>query len=384
MNLQSASEYIAHPVSDSITRSKEGRIAKGQSLIDLSMINPDLEPARLLLDKLSEATINSHNHRYTVARGVRKTREAFAQKYECFGVNLDSDKEVCVTLGTKDALWQTLRAVAEPGEKVLVGAPTYPAYLAAIHHADLLHDVVNLQTTEEELLSSIENALATENYRAILLNFPNNPTGQMVSKHFWQKLALLVKNKNTAIINDFVYGEMGFKEKPVSALCVGLESAVVETYSLSKAYNVPGWRVGAACGNREIISKIARIKSQVDYGLFLPIQMAAAAALTAPRSIVELTVSTYERRAKVLVEGLSRLGWNVQMPKAGASVWAKLPENTGDSVSWCAHLLGVDGIATTPGTIFGESFSDYVRFALVVPEEKLRTVVSIIEKRMNA
>ncbi len=364
------------PLSD-LREARQQRLLAGEPIVDLSMINPDLPPPRIIMDRLMEASMKGDNHRYAVSRGIRKLREAFVTKYSTrFGVTLDAEHEVCVTMGTKAALSDTLQALCEPGDRVLLSSPAYPAHLSAVRLANLEYDLFTCTDDESEMLAEIEKAFGAKEYKIILLNFPNNPTGISVSKGFYERLVMLAAKSGTFIINDFVYGEMGFGvASPVSLLSVpGATLCCLETYSLSKAYNVPGWRVGALLGNRDAVHQVARLKSHIDYGLFLPIQLAASAALTTKEDLVRPTVERYQQRCKLLTTLLAGVGIKTKVPYAGASVWSELPGEK-DGIEFCRTLLKQKGVLVMPGSQFGNSWKNYIRIAAVAPEEKLRQVV---------
>lgn len=372
----------------------------GREILDLSMINPDLAPPRYLLDKLSEAVGKPQNHRYAVSRGIRKLRAAFSVKYDTtFGVSLDPEKEVCVCLGSKDALRHTLQAILAPGDRVLLSYPTYPAHLSAVQLAHGKPCFFNIEASEELMLSQIRNSIREHSPRCIVLNFPHNPTGRIISKSFLESVAQLAEAAGAVLVNDFVYGEMVFDRASAATSILAAapnRKNVVEVYSLSKAYNVPGWRVGALVGCESLVRAVARIKGHVDYGLFLPLQYAAAAALTAPDDLVGSTVREYERRSKILVSGLTRAGYNVITPQAGCCVWAEAPKAAFDiavaavpqaaahaSVALSVYLLQHHGILMSPGVVFGAPFDSCMRFALVVGEDRIREVsrrIGLVER----
>lgn len=355
-------------------------LSSGRDIIDLSMINPDLPPPRFMLDKLLEASMNPHNHRYSVSRGIRKLRQAFAQKYEeRFAVVLDPESQVCVTMGSKDAMMHTLLCVAARGDRVLLAAPTYPMHRFACCLAGLEVDTFRLSTDEQAMLGAIEERFAAQSYRVLLLNFPNNPTGQTVSRNFWHEVLQLAAAREIVVLNDFVYGEMGFgAERPVSLLrAAARDSLALESYSLSKAYSISGWRVGAALGNPAIIQRLARVKAHLDYGIFSPIQIAAAAGLCSSQDLVAPNLKEYDRRCKTLVPGLRALGWEVDDPRCGASVWARLPaaDRAVGSMAFISELLRTRAVLAMPGQLFGDDYDDYVRFALVDSVERIAAVL---------
>lgn len=359
-------------------------LGKGQMLLDLSMINPDLEPPRLLLDKLLEATTKPNNHRYAVSRGIRKLREAFALKYaNRFSVKIDPESEVCITAGTKDAVVHCLTALTDPGDTVLVGRPTYPAHLSALHVNHLKPQFFDISADLDLMLRGIEEALDRSKAKVLLINFPNNPTAVVPSKSFFERLEKITRARGVFVLNDFVYGEMGYDGvHPVSLLAVSeFKEHGAETYSLSKAYNIAGWRVGALVGQFQLVRLLGRLKSHLDYGTFLPIQTAAAAALSSKEDLVRSTVSAYNARRRALINGLQRLKWPAEFPRAGASVWVKVPDfhAQGGSLQVCKRLLAEQHILATPGFLFGEEFDDHIRLALVVSEEQIHELVRRLE-----
>lgn len=363
---------------------KLARLSQGQELFDVSMINPDLPPPRYILDKLSEATIKPDNHRYAVSRGVRKLREGFASKYERrFGVKLSSEEEICVTMGTKDAILHAAMCVTKPGDSVLLPKPVYPAHLSAIRIAELKPSFFELSGDEDQMFWNVSSRLQTGRYRLLILNFPNNPTGLTVSRSFYERLVEVAQASDCFVINDFVYGEMGFKsDAPASLLSVAnRRENIAETYSLSKAYSVPGWRVGALLGSSTLAQKLARLKGHIDYGIFLPVQLAAAAGLSGKDELAAGIARQYMNRAGLLVTGLKRLGWEVTMPAAGASVWARMPEffREEGSRGFVRRLLTECGVMLMPGELFGEEYGGYARFALVQSETKLLKILACLE-----
>lgn len=370
-----------------ITAIKRALVLRGEEILDLSMINPDILPSSFIVDKLHEFTIKPENHRYGVSRGVRKLREAFSEKYsDKFSVVVDPEREVCATAGTKDGIIHILHSIAEPGDKVLIGVPTYPMHISAAKLARTIPVFFEMSASEEVMLLNIEKALDTTGARVLLLNFPNNPTGMMVSKGFYENLAAMTVTKGVKIINDFVYGEMGFKSNPVSLLTVrGMNPNIVESYSLSKAYSVPGWRCGAVLGSEKIIRDVARLKSHSDYGLFLPIQFAGAAILTGKQDLASAVRRQYSRRAEALVQGLNSLGWNATVPQGGASLWVPLPPEFAarGSVTVCRELLEKFHLLVTPGALYGNECESFLRFALVTSEEKIQDVLHRIAEFMK-
>lgn len=407
---------------------------QGEDIIDLSMVNPDIAPPRYAMDRLVEAITKPQNHRYAVSRGVRKIREGFSTKYlNAFGVSLDPDLEVCLTLGSKDAVLQALAVICRPGDRVILVSPTYPAYLHALEAHKLVPVVVSsfsdtAPLSDAQLFEKLEAAALSgvlgsgERPKMMILNYPANPTGITVSSEFWEKIRDLSAKSGCVILNDFVYGEMPLiGERPKSLLSgthVLTERArILETYSLSKAYGVPGWRIGCIVGDRDLVRAIVKLKSRLDYGAFLPLQFAAAAVLSHDQDLVGGTCSEYARRADVVCRGLDGLGWRYVKPVAGASVFFELPQHIfeqeiqrqvggvrdkgamaaqsavgGKSMNTASEesimleqlrehlsanlILERSRVSLMPGGLFGDGFSAWLRVALVAAPDRLREVVN--------
>jgi alanine-synthesizing transaminase len=364
---------------------KLARVESGQPVYDFSMFNPDIPPARAIVDRLVQASLKGFNHRYGVSRGLKKLREGFALKYEkTFGVSLSSSDEVCVTLGCKDATLHLFRVLSGINKNILVLDPCYPPYLSAADYNGLNVHKLKWNGSEEDCLSAVENFLLNQKVSAFVLNFPMNPTGDVVSISFWEKLVAIAKRFSIFLVNDFAYGELvHFGDCPSLLSATGAKDVAVEIYTMSKAYNIPGWRCAAIMGNSALIGRVATIKSKIDYGMFLPVQVAAAAALTEGEELVRATRETYARRLKVLSQGLKNLGWYSVMPSAGGSLWVKPPKSLmaeGGAAALAEQILTKTGVALLPGEIFGESNSGYLRLAVVLPEDKIREALSELER----
>ncbi len=371
--------------------SQRERANDGGAIIDLSMVNPDMAPPRALLDRLLESVTKSANHRYAVSRGVRRLREGFSSKYRSrFGQALDPETDICVCLGSKDGTFHALRVLIESGDRVIVPVPAYPAHPSAVALAGGRCIPWNASKDPQAAARGLQDLISECQAKVLLVNFPSNPSGAAITREWWLAIGKVCAAANVTIANDFVYGEMCFSgEAAYSALCAEEVGArVVEVYSLSKAYNVPGWRVGALVGDTEVVSAVSRLKSQADYGLFLPLQYAASQALISGDDLVSSTVQTYQRRLKVLGTALHDLGWGFDAPEAGACLWARYPErlvakvygSRFNSVNVARHLLATSGVVVTPGILFGSQFDGYVRLAAVTNEERLRDAVGALKK----
>jgi len=379
-------EWLNEEPLASLNKIKLDKLARGERIIDLSMVNPDFDPPHLALDKLTEATLKVGQHRYAVSRGIRKLREAFSRKYGmAFGVELDPDREVCVSLGTKDAISLALACVCQNRRHVLVGAPCYPMYRSAALLMGIPLDFFSISSNQDSMLNEIARCLALNpEIGMLLLNFPNNPTGQSVSLDFYRKLSDIVEKHSCFVLNDFVYGEMAYSGNYAVSLLseASLRKRSLETYSLSKAYSVPGWRIASISGSPDMISIISKLKSHVDYGAFLPIQTAAAALLNCEKDLVETAREKYLSRFCMLKEGLNHMGWRPEAAQGGACLWARLPEGQRGigSIRFAESLLDKCGIVVMPGVLFGAEFDEFVRFALVAAEEKLQEALLRLQR----
>ena len=382
-------EWLKEDALSEINALKLKRLSTGKEVIDLSMINPDLAPARSLLDRLAELSIKPGNHRYAVSRGVRRLREAFTLKYSsAFKTELSPDRQVCVTMGTKDALPNALSCLRGLGygNTVLLGSPFYPGHSSAARLAGFTPNFFEIHEDPQGTLASIKSALSSHPGSVVLTNFPNNPLGTTVTKEFWSALVELARSYRSFVLNDFVYGEMCFSSGKAASLLAAAQNddPCAETYSLSKAYNVPGWRVGALLGHSGLVELLAHLKSHLDYGIFLPLQLASAAALAAPAEVVGATLGAYQARAKTAADCLTRAGFKVRQSEAGACVWAQLPERVRPhdqraSFALARNILAETGVAVSPGALFGEPWCGYLRLALVAPPERLRDCITRIQ-----
>jgi alanine-synthesizing transaminase len=351
-------------------------VGEGRQIIDLSMINPDIPPTKKSMDLLVDAASRPQNHRYSVARGLKKLREAFSLKYSSkWGVALSPEEEICITSGSKEAVLLLLRWCIPEHSTVLIPAPYYPAHLSAAKLGGHNVEMFRLGNSEAETLLAIEEGLSRHRPAVLILNFPNNPTGALVSREFYSKLAVLAERFGTLVYNDFVYGELSFSGRATSMLEEPyFRDNGLESYSISKAYSVPGWRVAAMCGAKRWVKRLAELKSKTDYGLFIPLQVAAAETLALGTRVAE----EYALRARGFVKDLLALGFKVHAPLAGCAIWCK-PERY--SVDYLVReLLENHGVLVSCGSSFGEDFSDMVRIALVAPPATLSNVIEAIKE----
>jgi alanine-synthesizing transaminase len=367
---------------------------EGEDIVDLGMGNPDLPPAPHIIEKLCEVARRDNVHGYSSSRGIPRLRKAICDFYKRnYGVELNPETEAILTIGAKEGYSHLILAMVEPGDSVMVPNPTYPIhyYAPIIAGGDAISIPINLeekQNFEEYFLKSIHDTLKAsfKKPKALVLSFPHNPTTLCVSLEFFKEIIRWAKREEVWVIHDFAYADLGFDGyKPPSILQVeGAKDIAVEIYSMSKGFSMAGWRVAFVLGNEILINNLAHLKSYLDYGVFTPIQVASIIALESPYEIVEKNRDVYQRRRDVLVEGLNRIGWPVEKPKASMFVWAKIPEWVGmNSLDFSLFLLKEAKVAVSPGIGFGEYGEGYVRFALVENEHRIRQAVRGIKKALE-
>jgi len=367
---------------------------EGEDIVDLGMGNPDLPPAPHIIEKLCEVARRDNVHGYSASKGIPRLRKAICDFYQRnYSVELNPETEAIMTIGAKEGYSHLILAMVEPGDSVMVPNPTYPIhyYAPIIAGGDAISIPINLeerQNFEEYFLKSIHDTLKAsfKKPKALVLSFPHNPTTLCVSLEFFREVVRWAKREEVWVIHDFAYADLGFDGyKPPSILQVeGAKDVAVEIYSMSKGFSMAGWRVAFVLGNEILIKNLAHLKSYLDYGVFTPIQVASIIALDSPYEIVEKNRDVYQRRRDVLVEGLNRIGWTVEKPKASMFVWAKIPEWVGmNSLDFSLFLLKEAKVAVSPGIGFGEYGEGYVRFALVENEHRIRQAVRGIKKALE-
>jgi alanine-synthesizing transaminase len=352
--------------------------ARGEDIIDFGMGNPDQPTPRHIVDKLVEAAQRLDTHRYSVSRGIPRLRKAIAGWYaDKFSVTIDPETEAIVTIGSKEGLAHLALATLGPGESVLVPNPAYPIhpYGCVIAGADIQYVP---RTSGIDFFSELEKAIS-DNWprpKMLILNFPGNPTTHCVELEFFERVVEIARRNNIYVVHDIAYAEIVFDGyKAPSILQVpGAKDIAVEFYSLSKSYNMPGWRVGFMCGNPELVNALARIKSYLDYGMFTPIQVAAITALEGDQQCVKDIRDMYLARRNTLCDGLCSIGWEVERPKATMFVWARIPEayQHMGSLDFSKKLLQEAKVAVSPGIGFGSYGDDSVRFSLIENEHRTR------------
>lgn len=349
----------------------------GEDIIDLGMGNPDMPTPKHIVDKLVEASRKGRNHRYSASMGITKLRMAIADWYKRrFDVDIDPNTEAIVTIGAKEGISHLVLVTIRPGDVVFSPDPTYPIhpFSAIIAGGDVRRIPVGPDRDFfEDLISATKQTWPRP--KMLIISFPHNPTTEVVDIAFFEKVVDYAKEHHILVIHDLAYADLVFDgyKAPSFLQVPGAKDVGVEFFSLSKSYNMPGWRVGFCVGNSEIIGALRRIKSYLDYGIFQPIQIASIIALNGPQDCVKKIVQTYKSRRDTLVNGLNRVGWKVKPPKGTMFVWAKIPEPylKMGSVEFSEMLIRKAKVAVSPGLGFGAYGDDYVRFALI--ENKMRT-----------
>ena len=352
--------------------------ARGEDVIDLGMGNPDQETPKHIVDKLVEAARNPRNHRYSASRGITRLRKAVTTWYRTrYGVELDPETEAIATIGAKEGMAHLALAVLQPGDGALVPNPTYPIHSYSVVIADGDLRSVPLVPGEDFFARLQETArLAWPKAKLLILSFPHNPTTACVDRDFFVKVVDFAREHHLMVVHDFAYADFTFDgyKAPSFLEVPGAKDVGVEIFSLSKSYNMPGWRVGFVCGNPKMIHALARIKSYLDYGAFQPIQIAAIVALEGEQGCVADIVELHRKRRDVLVNGLNKIGWQVEKPRGTMFVWAPIPEEFRGmgSLEFSKLLIQECKVAVSPGIGFGEYGDGHVRFALVENEQRIR------------
>jgi alanine-synthesizing transaminase len=351
---------------------------RGEDIIDFSMGNPDQPTPRHIVDKLIETVQRPDTHRYSVSKGIVRLRRAICNWYKArYGVELDPDSEAIVTIGSKEGIAHLALATLDAGDTVLVPNPSYPIHIygPVISGADIRHVPM---APEAGFFEAVERAFK-DTYpkpKMLIVNFPSNPTTQCVDLPFFERLVGLAREHHVYIVHDLAYADIVFDgyRAPSILQVPGARDIAVEFFTMSKSYNMAGWRVGYMVGNRELVTALARMKSYHDYGTFTPIQVASIVALEGPQDCVETVRRTYQGRRDVLCQGLKTIGWDVAVPRATLYVWAPIPEpfRALGSLEFSKKLLADAKLAVSPGIGFGEYGDGHVRFALIENEARTR------------
>ena len=372
-----------------VTKLRDDARRRGEDIIDFGMGNPDQPTPQHIVDKLIDAARKGQNHRYSASRGITKLRQRISDWYKRkFDVDIDPDKEAVVTIGSKEGISHLMLATIGPGDTVLVPTPTYSIHTYAVVIAN--GDVINVPLTKgddffERLTDAFKNAWPRP--KMLLLNFPHNPTTEVVDAAFFEKVVAFAKEHDIMVIHDFAYADIKFDgyEPPSFLATPGAKDVGVEIFTLSKSYNMPGWRVGFVCGNEKMVQALTRIKGYMDYGMFQPIQIASIIALESEDSVCHEISDLYLRRRDYLIDGLARIGWEIEKPKATMFVWAPLPEQFKHmgSMEFSKMLLKEAKVAVSPGVGFGEQGDGHVRFALVENEHRTKQAIKGIKQLLN-
>ena len=359
---------------------------RGEDVIDLSMGNPDQPTPRHIVDKLIESVQRPDTHRYSVSKGIPRLRQAICNWYKTrFDVDFDADAEAIVTIGSKEGIAHLALATLDRGDIVLVPNPSYPIHIygpviagADIRHVPMVAGVDFFETLEQAIRDSYPKP------KMLICNFPGNPTTQCVELPFFERLIAIAREHQIYVVHDLAYADIVFDgyRAPSIMEVAGAREVAVEFFTLSKSYNMAGWRVGCMVGNRDLVTALARMKSYHDYGTFTPIQVASIIALEGPQECVQEVRTMYQKRRDVMCSGLEAAGWHVEVPRATMYVWAKIPAQyrAMGSLEFSKKLLNDARVAVSPGIGFGEYGDDHVRFALIENEARTRQAVRGIKE----
>ena len=365
---------------------KQKARAAGEDIIDFGMGNPDQPTPQHIVDKLIETAQRGDTHRYSQSKGITRLSRAICTWYKNrYGVDLNENTEAIVTLGSKEGLAHLALATTGPGDAILVPNPSYPIhpYGFVISGADIRHVPMG---DESQFFDELENAIRNSwpRPKMLVLNFPSNPTTHCVELEFFERVVAIAKEHQIWVVQDLAYADLCFDGyvAPSIMQVEGAKDVAVEFFTMSKSYNMPGWRVGFCVGNSTLIGALARVKSYLNYGMFTPVQVAAIAALEGDQSCVSEITALYKSRRDVLCNGLNSAGWPVTPPKATMFVWAKIPEpyQAMGSLEFAKKLLTEAKVAVAPGIGFGEHGEGYVRFGLIENEHRTRQAIRNIKK----
>jgi alanine-synthesizing transaminase len=359
---------------------------RGEDIIDMSMGNPDGQTPQHIVDKLVEASMRPDTHGYSVSKGIPRLRRAISDWYKRrFAVDIDPDSEAIVTIGSKEGLAHLMLATLDRGDTVLVPNPSYPIHIygAVIAGADIRS--VRM-TPGTDFFVELERAIreSIPKPKMMILGFPSNPTAMCVDLGFFERVIALARQHDILVVHDLAYADITFDGfvAPSIMQVPGAREVAVEFFTMSKSYNMAGWRIGFMVGNKELVNALARIKSYHDYGTFTPIQVASIAALDGPQDCVEEIRMQYQRRRDVLAKGLHEAGWMVEVPRASMYIWAEIPEpyKAAGSLEFAKRLLAEAKVAVSPGIGFGDYGDGHVRFALIENEQRTRQAVRGIKE----
>jgi alanine-synthesizing transaminase len=384
--IQKLPPYVFAVINEMKARARAAQM----DVIDLGMGNPDGATPKAVVHKLVEAARNPRNHRYSASRGITRLREEIVKRYRNnYGVELDSEKEAIVTIGAKDALAHLLFAVLAPGDAVVSPNPCYPIHQYGVIMAEG-HACIVPMPDAATFLNRLEDLYRTSSRKPkmILISFPHNPTTTCVDLDFFREVVRLASHHGTLVVHDFAYADICFDgyQAPSILQVEGAKEVAVEIFSLSKSYNMAGWRVGFCLGNARMVAALGRIKSYLDYGVFQPIQIASIIALRECEEDTKKICAMYQKRRDVLVEGLNRAGWPVAAPRGSMFLWAPVPEpyRAAGSLEFAKQLMEKALVAVSPGIGFGPLGEGHVRFALVENDQRIRQATRSIKQFLKA
>ena len=374
--------YLFHHINERKLKARQG----GHDVIDLGMGNPDQPTPPHIVEKLREVALDPRAHRYSASKGIKHLRKAICDWYqERFNVELDPETEAVAVIGSKEGISHLMLAILNKGDTILIPNPTYPSHLYSVIIAGgNIYDIPLLP--ENNFLPDFSITLLGRypKPKALLLSYPHNPTTAVVNLEFFEKAVEFAKKNNLFIIHDLAYSEICFDgyQAPSFLQAKDAKKVGMEFYSLSKTYNMAGWRLGFAIGNKDLVGALAKLKTYYDYGIFTPLQVAGITALTGSQECIKEIVSTYQRRRDVLANGLNSIGWKVEKPEATMYLWARIPEKFQKigSMKFSLDLLDKAEVAVSPGIGFGKFGEGYVRFALVENEQRIKQAIKNIKK----
>ena len=364
-----------------VTTLRAAARSRGEDIVDFGMGNPDQPTPQHIVNKLREVVLRGDTHRYSMSKGVPRLRRAITQWYQNrYQVDLDPETEAIATIGSKEGLAHLALAMMSPGDVALVPNPSYPIhpYGFVIAGADIRHVPMNEET---DFFTALQKAIVESwpKPKVLVLSFPSNPTAHCVDLSFFEEVVEIARENRIWVVHDLAYADIVFDgyQAPSILQVAGAKEIAVEFFTLSKSYNMPGWRVGFMCGNNTLVGALARIKSYLDYGMFTPIQVAAIAALEGPQDCVAEIRDRYQARRDVLCHGLNSIGWQVTPPQGTMFVWAKIPDHYADSGSlqFAKRVLEMAHVAVSPGLGFGNYGDQHVRFALIENEHRTRQAI---------
>ena len=373
-----------------INKMKYDKRVAGEDIIDLGMGNPTDPTPDCVVKKLVEASKDARNHRYSVSNGIAGLRKEVARKYkQKYGVELDPENEIIATIGSKEGFSHLCLAMLGPGDTAVVGDPAFPIHVYAVAMAGA--NVIRVPLgNDQAFLDRIERTIdgLYPQPKLLILNYPHNPTSLTIEPAFWDRAIQLCRRRNIAIISDFAYGEVNFDgyKSPSFLVADGAKEIGVEFTTMSKSYNMAGWRVGFCCGNREMVKALATIKGYYDYGMFAPIQIASVIAMRECKQTPEEQSKIYEHRRDVVCAGLDKLGWTYEKPRASMFVWAKINpahyKAKEGTIEFCLRMMDEAEVALAPGRAFGENGEGFVRIALVENDQRLKQAMRNLERAL--